>query len=732
MSRAKDSFSVNLLLPKGIYIDFMFWAAKNEAGDSTPKNWDINWGNNYNHYIDGKGIDKIITDKKLFIEPKLKKHEPFQLLQNGRLVLVSGMAVLLLAVLVSYFARRTLRLPTGNQFLIGFFISSCLLAALVRLQLNGLFSQAPYLVFGASYSDLVFISCFALIAVLLLRISWRVRSLYCGLQILTAVILFIVTVWSLANIEIIRQVGKPINYNWLYYSGFLKSVDAQNALKKNITPAFVANVAYILSAGLLAAYGIAFLLRSFNKKPERIFLPIASILLLLLATGFVQKRQHKFNESKVVNPVSFFLSSVIQASKTPPLFSVKVSRPVEDNIIRMHEAYAGGQLQPADAITNVVVFVMESTPTSVVQMYDSTYRVTPNLDKWKSSARIFTNMYAHQSNTANTMFSLLSGVYPPLGYVDTLVESPKLSAASLPGTLKQYGWNSSLFFSSDLTYYNLGRYAARQQVGTLEDSKNMDCNISRFQSEGYFQLEGLDDHCIVNRYLRQLDETKNEKRFSILWTNQTHYPYFVSKPSKAKLSDNADLNSYLNALAEVDERFGKLMAGLQERKVLDQTLVVVVGDHGEAFGTHSQTGHATYIYEENIHIPCMLINPRLFKGKRDDRMGGVIDIAPTIAHILGIERGKTWQGQSLMGSTPRDHSFVFAPLSDPLFGSRFGNWKFIYNSSSGEFELYDLAKDPKEVKNVADQFPSVARQEYEMVAAWAQYHNRKMKELLTR
>ncbi|TGR89203.1 hypothetical protein EN834_36835, partial [bacterium M00.F.Ca.ET.191.01.1.1] len=71
------------------------------------------------------------------------------------------------------------------------------------------------------------------------------------------------------------------------------------------------------------------------------------------------------------------------------------------------------------------------------------------------------------------------------------------------------------------------------------------------------------------------------------------------------------------------------------------------GDHGEAFGEHDDYVHASAIYEENVHIPLIMINKHLFHDQVVQSVGGIVDIAPTILDILGLPLPKQWQGRSL-------------------------------------------------------------------------------------
>ena len=171
---------------------------------------------------------------------------------------------------------------------------------------------------------------------------------------------------------------------------------------------------------------------------------------------------------------------------------------------------------------------------------------------------------------------------------------------------------------------------------------------------------------------------------------------------------------------------------LDEEKLAESTLVVVLADHGEAFGRHNQTGHAADIYEENIHVPLMLINPRLFHGEENRVVGGIIDIAPTVLDLLGLPMPAGWQGRSLLGEDRSPRVYFFAPFSQLLFGYREGDRKFVYNATKDSYRIHDLASDPAEGNNLARHEPGTKVVVRQRLAAWLQYQNRLLKELVSR
>lgn len=76
---------------------------------------------------------------------------------------------------------------------------------------------------------------------------------------------------------------------------------------------------------------------------------------------------------------------------------------------------------------------------------------------------------------------------------------------------------------------------------------------------------------------------------------------------------------YYGEISFVDIYVGKIIQALKSKNILDNTLIVVVGDHGEAFGEHKEFGHGIFCYEESLKVPLIFYSSRLFKDK------GVID-----------------------------------------------------------------------------------------------------------
>jgi arylsulfatase A-like enzyme len=729
LNGSRDSFEITLKLPGRSYLDLMIYVPVDIKGDSV-EGWDNNWEGGYNIYIDEKNTVTRLTDSKLAVTAKPKTQQrAFNLLKNGWIVLTVGASLLIAIIILSLF-RRSASAKKFNitHFTFGMLVSSAMLLLVCRLQITGHFSNKWFLVLGLGYHDLLLMLGFAVISAALFHLTKRYQVLQFTAGAILVLLIILTALSGIMNIEVIRQLGKPLTYHWLYYSDFLQGADAKNALKAGFNPELTKNLLFIFCGLILASIAIGFRLKSLQVNTRKFYVGTASLLMILFLASVLQKRGLTVDQSKLQNPVTAFVLSWINSGTESELFTMEIPDDIRAYMSSIHQQKPGVPFSSSDSISHVIFFVLESTPSYMVEGYDTKFHVTPNLRRWQDKAILFENMYAHLPTTANTMLSLMSGVYPMISYKSIVAEEPNIKIESLASVLQSAGFQTALFFSSDLSYSKMGDYLRFQKMQTADDFKNIQCRYEKFNS-GYAQLDGLPDRCIVDRYFTWRDTLASDKSFSILWTNQTHYPYFFSE-GEHRYSDNAEQNKFLNALQEVDSAFGELMLRLSQRNDLNNTVVVVVGDHGEAFGTHNQYTHGMHIYEENLRVPCFIINPQLLNRQRDQRIAGMIDIAPSITHLLGLKQPDQWQGNTLFSRPARDRVFFIGPYSDFQFGSRYKNWKFIYNAANKTYQLFDLSKDPGELKNVAEQNPDVVKQEYLMLAAWVQYHTSKLQEVM--
>jgi N-acetylglucosamine-6-sulfatase len=169
-------------------------------------------------------------------------------------------------------------------------------------------------------------------------------------------------------------------------------------------------------------------------------------------------------------------------------------------------------------------------------------------------------------------------------------------------------------------------------------------------------------------------------------------------------------------LLAVDDSLGRILAALEKKGALDDTVVVFTSDHGYFYGEHGLNEERRLAYEEAIRIPLLIRYPRLAgENTTPNEMALSIDLAPTLLEIAGLQPGADRQGRSLVPILKREardwrSSFLIEYYSDTVFprirkmgyvAARTARHKYIqYRELSGMDELYDLESDPYEETNI--------------------------------
>ncbi len=170
----------------------------------------------------------------------------------------------------------------------------------------------------------------------------------------------------------------------------------------------------------------------------------------------------------------------------------------------------------------------------------------------------------------------------------------------------------------------------------------------------------------------------------------------------------------LRTLAAVDEGVGALLRALKRKGQLDNTVVVYTSDNGYLLGEHGQFDNKRFAYEESIRVPLLIRYPRLIApGTRVEALALNIDVAPTLLELAGAEPLEKVHGRSLLpllGGRAEGwrESFLaeyflekVAPRAPAWEAARGARWKLIhYTELEGMDELYDLASDPHEMRNL--------------------------------
>jgi len=218
------------------------------------------------------------------------------------------------------------------------------------------------------------------------------------------------------------------------------------------------------------------------------------------------------------------------------------------------------------------------------------------------------------------------------------------------------------------------------------------------------------------------------RRLNLLASDDGQY-YFMANEFQPSEEEWEIVKSwYDGAISYTDYRIGELIDFLSDNEIFEDTLLIILSDHGENFGEHGLASHQFCLYDSMIHVPLIMVYPDIIpKGKRISNLASLIDVFPTILGILNIKgfRDKI-QGKSLLPfKDQKVHDFVCAECGETLRNPpeefkrilpkleqideaakciRTASNKYILYQD-GKEELYNIQKDPLEEVNIARENP---------------------------
>lgn len=183
----------------------------------------------------------------------------------------------------------------------------------------------------------------------------------------------------------------------------------------------------------------------------------------------------------------------------------------------------------------------------------------------------------------------------------------------------------------------------------------------------------------------------------------------VEPLADSTITDDAAILARMRMLKAVDESTGSILAALERKGILDQTMVVFTSDHGYFYGEHCLGAERRLAYEETIRIPLLIRYPKHFRpGSQPKQMVLGMDVGATALALAGVPRPASMQARPLDARPHRDailieyfSDTVFARIRDMGYQAiRTNRWKYVhYTSLKDSDELYDLQKDPFELVN---------------------------------
>jgi arylsulfatase A-like enzyme len=367
---------------------------------------------------------------------------------------------------------------------------------------------------------------------------------------------------------------------------------------------------------------------------------------------------------------------------------------------------------------NVVLIHLESARARSTTPYNEDLDTTPYLDTLAKNSLLAERAYTIVPHTSKAVTSVNCGIDPHLVREITESEPGGVPARCLPELLKEHGYNSVWFSSATEDFEdrrdlveNFG-YDDFQPVETME--------TKGFQRSNYF---GYEDDIMLQPSREWLEQHKDEPFLATYLGVTGHHDYRpIDRYGLKDYSNFPPLDHYQNEMRYLDFFVRNIMDQYKELGLYKDTIFVIYGDHGEAFGEHDLFQHDNTIYQEGLKVPFIIHAPgRFVQGKRVETLSNQLDILPTLFDMLGYKvAGGHYPGISLVGPPQEDRTLFFSCLDEyRCLASIQGTEKYIYFFGNQPEEVYDLASDPLERNNIADELSrKELKQKRLQVLAW--------------
>jgi arylsulfatase A-like enzyme len=339
-------------------------------------------------------------------------------------------------------------------------------------------------------------------------------------------------------------------------------------------------------------------------------------------------------------------------------------------------------LQGAD----IVLITIDALRPDRLGAYGSHKNLSPNLDALAKKSVVFNRAYSPSPTSSYSLASLFCSRY-------ALGQMPDKPASwpTLAQHLADNGYTTSATYNQGIFFTDRERFTAFAESGFGFQQKH---------------VEYLDSYELSRRSLAFLREAQIPA-FVWLHLAEPHEPYQV-RPGFDRGPTPED--RYDAEVWYADKHLGQLLTPLQawSQERGRNVIVIVASDHGEAFGEHGVYYHTSDVYAEQTHIPFFIYYPGI-TPRTIDAPQSLVDLAPTLLDLLGLPPLSGAQGRSLapllVGQTP-DNAPIFSEWRQRRAITR-GTDRLLCDTSTNACELFDIAADVAELRDLSGQKPAL-------------------------
>ena len=348
---------------------------------------------------------------------------------------------------------------------------------------------------------------------------------------------------------------------------------------------------------------------------------------------------------------------------------------------------------------NVLLITIDTLRADRLGAYGNRNGLTPRLDRLSAAGVCYAHAFSNVPMTLPAHTSILTGRAPRThGVHDNGTFRLDERIPTLASVMSQAGYRTGAFVGAFVldARFGLGRGFDVYDDRYPHAGEGTTFNFSERRADEVVTAAG-------DWILKSADSLPSAPWFAWVHLFDPHAPY------EAPPEYRAGRSPYDAEVAYTDAALGRLIDRLNAAHALDRTLIIVTADHGESLGEHGESTHGLFAYDATLAVPLILSGPAI-AGATVDAPVSHVDILPTVVDLTGLAAPASLDGRSLVRPPAADRILDFEALNAnltrgwaPLTGVVSGQWKYIDLPLP---ELYDLAADPHEERNLAARDPS--------------------------
>ncbi|WP_417851340.1 sulfatase [Thalassoglobus sp.] len=417
---------------------------------------------------------------------------------------------------------------------------------------------------------------------------------------------------------------------------------------------------------------------------------------------------------------------------------------------------------------SVIILAVESLRADTVHLKHQGREVLPNINRLAREGVEFTSAYSQSTHSDYADVCIISSLYPlrtrEHHYYTTADPWPKTLAFDL---FKEVGYSTAIISSQNEGWGNMDQFLETPSLDLFYDAarsginKRPEIDNESFKRDPGFVHElrvgalttgKLEDRQTMDRALDWLNEKveADEPFFLSMNFQSSHFPYEVPEDEEqpfqpAELAADVSFmeypeertpqvkNAYYNGIHQCDHQIGRMVRELEKLKILDDVILIVLGENGEALNENGYCGHAQKPVQPMIHVATIIRAPEYLEPATDNYPLEHIDVIPTVLGMLDWNPHPNFQGTDIFAEdrVPLEDRLLYFHVNNcsneaeaVILG---GRWKLMKDHHWQNVHLYDLKTDPGETNDIIEEEPELARQLLDKVEMWrenqlAYYH----------